>query len=298
MLLAPACAQAAPTSGQVDFISRMGQNGYVVEQGGYVFYAHKNAIWRMFTTGTGQKKQYTLHAPFDLQNHGGNVYFIDRDGSKYTLYRFYPGDAKPKKLLDDVYDAVIGGDILYYVNSAGDTMHAWNLRTGKSHRIYHQAFTKAHDLNYMQGLLTFTARINGTKKDSLVLYSPDKNHATYYEGLASAGLRAQGSYIYMPYEGGILRAKFSAAAPSLSSDKVMVKSAAQFLIVGGSFLYWKEEGNAVRVVRRNISSGEESEYFGFDKTKLRNVTLQPTASAVWVYTEDRQGAYYKQRLGR
>lgn len=298
LLLLPGAALAAPTSGQIDFVSRMSENGYIVEQGGFVFYVHNGAIWRMNTGGGGQRKQYVMNAPFDLQNHGGAVYFIDRKDTAYSLYRFYPGDASPTLLRTNVFDAIIGGNVLYYTNKAGTRINAWNLSSDEDVRIYDGSFTGARGLNYMQNLLVFTAKLPGASAENLFLYSPDKNHSTYYEGLTSDGLMAQGSYLYMPYEGGLTRLRFTTAQPSLTLNKTVVKNAERFFIAGDSYYYWKESGNAVTIQKRNIATGAETKFFSFDKTELRNATLQPTASAIWVYTQDKDGAYYKQRLAR
>ncbi len=293
-IILPVGALAAPTSGQIDFVSRHKQGGYVVEQGGYVFYVHKGAIYRMTPDGKNKEKQYTMNAPFDLQN-GGMVYFID--GKDSALYRFRPGDKSPARVARDVYDAIIGGDILYYVNKTGDAMYAWNLRTGAKSRMYNGQFKNARNLNYMQNLLTFTATIGG--KESLFVYSPVKNHATYYPGMSSATLAAQGSYIYMSYKNNLVRVKWSDALPSIALGATMKPGVKDFFIAGTNFYYVKTNGFTVQYIKRGTSANSpESAYWQYNTRDISGVTLQPTAAAIWVFAEGRNGVYYHRRLPR
>ena len=293
-------AVAAPSSMQVDFISRMSGKALCVKLGSYLYHVEGDAIYRRTSAGADPKKLFDAVNARDLQIHGSYIYFIEDDSKKETptLYRF-KGTTK-SKVLDNVYDAVIGGDTMYYTNSERDTVFSWNLKTDKKRTIYSGHFTGVCEMNYMQNLLTFTATMKGAEKTSLFVYSAKPDHATYYTG-SSQGLLAHGSFLYMPDEGGYTRMSFSESKPSISRGKVMLAGVKEAIICGNSFFYWKNDAanGKGRIYKRTISGGTEKLVYEYDLEKYPDVTLEPAGDYMWLFAhDDENGNYYVARLSK
>lgn len=295
-------AFAAPTSMQVDFISRMSGKGLCVKLGSYVYYSEKKCIYRMSSSGANPSKLFEMKAPRDLQLHNSYIYFIDEDVSKrtYTLYRFRAGASSPTKFLDDVYDAVIGGDVLYYTNKARDTIYSQNLKTNAKRTMYTKLFTGTTDLNYMQNMLVFTATMNGKTAKSMFFYSPSSDNATYYTG-NSRGIVAQGNYLFMPDGANMVRLTFDVSKPTVKTDTVALQNTTQAIIAGSSFFYWDNDtaNNAGRIYKRAISGGTPQLVYQYDLKEYPKTYLEPAGDYLWLFAKDaKEGDYFVKRLNK
>lgn len=293
-------AAAAPTKMQVDFVSRMSEYGFCVQMGGMVYYAQGDAIYRMSSKGASAVKRFEIAGPRDLQIYSGSIYFIseDKDAKTYTLYRFGSSSTKPTKVLDGVYDAVIGGEVLYYTNADRDVVSSWNLRTGVKRTMYDKLFGGACDMNYMQNMLTFTATMNDAENTSCFVYSPQKDSATYYSGSAK-GMLAYNSFLYMPEGNDIIRVTFDASKPSITKGKAFLEGLSRCVISEGRFYYQKSDEAAKKgyVYKRTIGSSLEKLVYEYNLAEHATLYLEPAGDYIWAFSyDDTQGAKYIARL--
>lgn len=285
----PVAAFAAPSSEQVDFISRMATDtGCIVKSGSHYYYSHAGGIWRMNLDGSGKTKQFQMRKPIDLQLHGGYIYFQDagrgdeESASVSTpLYRFKPGAKSASKYLSNIGDSVIGGNVLYYTNKSRDILYSKNISTGKQATMYSKKFTFISKLNFMQGMLTFSCDYNG--KEHVGFYSPSKKNAMLYTGLWST-LLAHGNYLYGYVGRYLVRLTFDASKPSVRNDKNLEEFAYEAVIMGNHF-YYDESVNASKhkITKRAITSGNKTTALTYDAEKYGWLIMQPCNGQMWLF---------------